>query len=124
MRDTDMRVGGHSPAFIEIYNNISLSLFTRVFVFIVQCNYTAESPGELCSKEGHHLSRVKAVKKAFVCSNCDQKTFEYDVRWPVHPCSKCGSSKYNPASLYYIKKGPTLPTEELLLRGVEEKFLS
>ena len=43
---------------------------------------------------------------------------------PVDCCKKCGGRNYEQASIYYERKGPTLPTEELLLRGIEETFLN
>lgn len=91
--------------------------------YILQCNYTAESPGKLCIRENHTLSRFKALKRGFVCKGCSEKRVTYDSRWPVDSCKKCGGTSYDQASIYRERKGPDLPTEQLLLRGIEEKFM-
>lgn len=83
----------------------------------------AESPGELCVKENHYLSRFKAMKRGFNCKKCHEKTFSYNCKWPIAACKKCGENIYEPASIYSERKGPSLPTEQLLVRGIEEKFL-
>ena len=69
------------------------------------------------------LSRFKALKRGFVCKKCSERTFTYDSRRPVDACKKCGGTSYDQASIYAEQKGPALPTEQLLLRGIEEKFL-
>lgn len=94
------------------------------FFLFIQCNYTAEFPGDLCKKENHVLSRFKATKKAFSCKKCHEKKFTYNSRQPIDPCTKCGETSYEEASIYHEQKGPLLPTEQLLVRGIEEKFLS
>lgn len=90
----------------------------------LQCNYIAEYPGELCKKERHHLHKFKAIKKCYQCKSCQQKCFLYNGRPPVDGCKKCGGTNYEQTSLYYERKGPKLPTEQLKLRGTEEKFLN
>ena len=84
----------------------------------------AEHPGELCRKEGHHLSKFKTVKRCFQCKSCRERQFVYSGRAPVDGCRRCGGTSHEQVSLYRERKGPTLPTEQLKLRGDEEKFLN
>ena len=90
----------------------------------MQCKYTAESQSELCKKEQHQICRFKATKKCFECKGCHERCFVYNERFPVLPCRRCGGSSFEATSFYRERKGPKLPTEQLLLRGEEEKYLN
>ncbi len=89
-----------------------------------QCNYTAEYPGEMCKRESHVLSKFKVMKRCYECKGCHQRQFVYTGRCPVEGCQKCGGTSHEQVSLYRERKGPTLPTEQLKLRGDEEKYLN
>ncbi|KAJ7351121.1 minichromosome maintenance- protein [Desmophyllum pertusum] len=94
-------------------------------VFCKQCNYVAESAGELCYKEKHSLKYSKALKKFFVCKNCKERTIAYGAPLPKHPCRKCGVSNYQKTSMYKEKEGPKIGGETLLVRGEEHaKFMN
>lgn len=90
----------------------------------LQCKYIAESQSELCKKEQHRICRFKAVKKCFQCRGCHERCFAYNAPFPTDPCRRCGGLSYEATSFYRERKGPKLPTEQLLLRGEEEKFLN
>ncbi|XP_057364805.1 protein MCM10 homolog [Daphnia carinata] len=88
-----------------------------------KCNYTALSASELCRREGHSVRTIKAVKRFFQCKDCKQRTISLD-RLPKRPCSHCGSSNWDRAAMAKERKGPTLPIEELLIRGEERKHVN
>ena len=95
-----------------------------LFYLQSQCKYIAESQSELCKKEQHRICRFKAVKKCFQCRGCRERRFAYNVPFPTDPCRRCGGMSYEVTSFYRERKGPKLPTEQLLLRGEAEKFLN
>lgn len=104
--------------------NICTCMPNSTFHVFVQCNYTAESQSELCRKEQHHICRFKATKRCFQCKGCHERCFTYNAPFPVESCRKCGARTFDSTSFYRERKGPKLPTEQLLLRGEEEKFLN
>lgn len=119
---------------LKIYNNvleIILCLFSTIypslpffFMSALQCQYTSEGRSELCRKENHSIRRYKATKRCFECRDCHQRCFTYNAPFPVEACAKCGGRSHEATSFYRERKGPKLPTEGLLLRGEEEKFLN
>ncbi|XP_064400268.1 protein MCM10 homolog [Halichondria panicea] len=114
---------------LEKKENVELKLqsIKELRVSVVQCkecNYTAEYPGEMCKRESHVLSKFKVMKRCYECKGCHQRQFVYTGRCPVEGCQKCGGTSHEQVSLYRERKGPTLPTEQLKLRGDEEKYLN
>jgi hypothetical protein len=97
-------------------------LNVRVFKCI-ECNYVDERVGDLCKRENHSLSRLRAIKRRFRCSSCNYCLYTYNSLYPVHNC-QCGENKFKQTSLYNVCNGPKLPGEELSLRGDEQKFLN
>ncbi|KAL3851925.1 hypothetical protein ACJMK2_015620 [Sinanodonta woodiana] len=88
----------------------------------VQCKYTAMSVGEKCKTENHSIKMSKGAKRFFKCKGCKKRTVTID-RYPTIACKHCGGLSFEKTSMLKEKLGPKLDSEELLLRGNEEKFL-
>ncbi|ODN02781.1 Protein MCM10 [Orchesella cincta] len=87
-----------------------------------QCKYVALSQSEFCKEQLHEVRLVKARKRFFKCKDCGNRTMSLD-RLPKRPCSNCNSSSWLVAPVGKERKGPTLPSEVLSIRGNEEKFV-
>ncbi len=87
-----------------------------------ECGYTSYAQSQPCRDRGHQVKRITATKKFFECVECKSRTVSLD-RYPKSACSKCGSSKWARAGMSRERKGPTLDSERLSIRGAEEKFL-
>ncbi|XP_052282669.1 protein MCM10 homolog isoform X2 [Dreissena polymorpha] len=87
-----------------------------------QCRYKNVSLHERCKKENHLFTRTKGKRRFFKCKNCKHRTTTYD-KLPTEACSNCGSSNFERVSMLQERKGPKLESEELCLRGNEQKFL-
>ncbi|XP_060557335.1 protein MCM10 homolog [Ruditapes philippinarum] len=88
----------------------------------LQCNYRYFSIHERCKKENHPTKQVKGVKRFFKCKHCKRRTVSID-RLPTKPCKDCGSSNWERVSMLKERNGPKLESEELCLRGNEQKFI-
>ncbi|KAK3612028.1 hypothetical protein CHS0354_021704 [Potamilus streckersoni] len=88
----------------------------------LQCKYTAMSVGEKCKTENHNIKTSKGVKRFFKCKGCKKRTVTID-RYPAIACKQCGGTNFEKTSMLKEKSGPNLDSEQLLLRGNEEKFL-
>ncbi|XP_078596477.1 protein MCM10 homolog isoform X2 [Branchiostoma floridae x Branchiostoma japonicum] len=87
-----------------------------------KCKYTTFSPSESCKKENHPLVWHDGVKRFFKCMNCSKRCVSLQ-RYPQVACS-CGSSKFERTTMLAEKKGPTLDSEILNVRGEDEMFLN
>ncbi len=87
------------------------------------CNYTAFTQSDLCKSAGHSARVIRVKKRFFECKKCKNRTISLD-RYPKSACSNCGeSNKWHRVGMARERKGPTLESERLSIRGVEEKFL-
>ena len=68
------------------------------------------------------LDQIKATKRFFECKKCKNRTTALD-RYPKATCSNCASSSWLRVGMARERKGPTLDSERLVIRGAEEKFL-
>ncbi|KAH8862012.1 Protein MCM10 like [Schistosoma japonicum] len=66
---------------------------------------------------------LKGFKHYFRCRQCSKRTVSLD-RYPLKPCQHCGESLFEKTGIMKERKGASLPHEQLLPRGIEEKFLS
>ncbi|XP_055327689.1 protein MCM10 homolog [Paramacrobiotus metropolitanus] len=92
-----------------------------------KCDYMAHSLAKRCQEERHPFTRQKVKKRFVKCRKCTRRkpTFKA-VSSAVSPCKSCGSQNYQWCGMLpFERKGPTLDTEKLLIRGEEEpKFLN
>uniref|UniRef100_A0A5K3FSN2 Protein MCM10 homolog n=1 Tax=Mesocestoides corti TaxID=53468 RepID=A0A5K3FSN2_MESCO len=91
-------------------------------VTCLTCNYRSLRAGRLCRKEGHRLEITTATRRFFACRNCKTRTSTLD-RYPQYACTSCGESLYEKTGAISERRGPKLPGEKLLIRGLEEKYL-
>ncbi|CAL8098696.1 unnamed protein product [Calicophoron daubneyi] len=92
------------------------------YVHCKTCNYRAWKAAPDCRNERHTLEYIKGVKRYFRCRNCMKRTITFD-RYPARSCKNCGESLFEKTGVIAERKGPDLPGEKLLPRGLEEKFL-
>ncbi|XP_067143547.1 protein MCM10 homolog [Centruroides vittatus] len=86
------------------------------------CMYTSYQPSERCKTENHPLKRHKAIKRFFRCMDCNHRTFAF-TKLPKKSCRKCGGSNFERTSMMKPKEGIKSSHKNLLIRGIEEKFL-
>ena len=86
------------------------------------CNYTSYKASELCREKGHKVKVINVKKRFFKCADCKNRTQSLD-RLPKESCSKCGGSRWEKAGMIGERKAPKLDTEQLSIRGNEEKFI-
>ncbi|XP_059085709.1 protein MCM10 homolog [Tigriopus californicus] len=87
------------------------------------CNYTAFSQSDLCKQSGHRIKVISCKKRFFECKQCKNRTISLD-KYPKGACSKCGESRWTRTGMMREKKGPLLDSEQLCIRGVEQKFIN
>ena len=86
------------------------------------CNYTSYKASDICREKGHRVKVINAKKRFFKCADCKNRTQSLD-RLPKESCSKCGGSRWEKAGMIGERKGPKLDSEQLSIRGNEEKYL-
>lgn len=86
----------------------------------VKCKYTAFSAAQICKDERHPLKVLDSVKRFFKCGDCNNRTVSLELI-PLHPCSKCHSSRWVKAPMMNEKK--VALSESLSIRGEEETFI-
>ncbi|KAF8568956.1 hypothetical protein P879_04552, partial [Paragonimus westermani] len=86
------------------------------------CKYRAWKAAEECRTDRHTLVYLKGVKRYFRCRNCLKRTVTFE-KYPTVACSNCSESLFEKTGIIRERKGPELPGEKLLPRGLEEKFL-
>ncbi|VDO48397.1 unnamed protein product [Schistosoma margrebowiei] len=87
------------------------------------CNYRALKTAPNCRTSNHQIKYLKGFKHYFRCRQCSKRTVSLD-RYPSKPCQHCGESLFEKTGIMKERKGVLLPHEQLLPRGIEEKFLS
>ncbi|CDS40853.1 protein mcm10 [Echinococcus multilocularis] len=92
-------------------------------VTCLRCRYRSLHASQTCRKEGHKLRFSIGVRRFFACRNCKTRMITLD-RYPNFACTKCGESLFEKAGAIAERKGPKLAGEKLLIRGIEEKYLS
>ena len=80
---------GDSPA-ARHTTIFSLSLSLSLPISSSQCGYVAEHASDMCQKEGHALSRFKAVKRCFECQECRERAHTYNAKYPPFSCRQAG----------------------------------
>ncbi|TNN06862.1 Protein MCM10 [Schistosoma japonicum] len=93
------------------------------YVICETCKYRAIKAAPNCRKNNHTLKYLKGFKHYFRCRQCSKRTVSLD-RYPLKPCQHCGESLFEKTGIMKERKGASLPHEQLLPRGIEEKFLS
>ncbi|XP_052779218.1 protein MCM10 homolog isoform X1 [Mya arenaria] len=88
----------------------------------LECKYRSKSLHDRCKKEHHNFVKSKGTQRFFKCKQCKTRTICFD-KMPTKACKDCGSFNFERVSMYQEKKGPTLESEELCLRGNEQKYL-
>ncbi|WAR25947.1 MCM10-like protein [Mya arenaria] len=88
----------------------------------MDCKYRSKSLHDRCKKEHHNFVKSKGTQRFFKCKQCKTRTICFD-KMPTKACKDCGSFNFERVSMYQEKKGPTLESEELCLRGNEQKYL-
>eukprot|EP00743_Colponemidia_sp_Colp-15_P008692 GILK01009462.1.p1 GENE.GILK01009462.1~~GILK01009462.1.p1 ORF type:complete len:681 (-),score=169.31 GILK01009462.1:61-2058(-) len=89
-----------------------------------ECGYTAESPAPHCKPSGHHVVEQRVKKRYYICIECKGQTHTYGMKFPQHPCGKCGSQNfkaYKLAEEEEMKKGPKI-RPDFMPRGEEHAF--
>jgi len=104
--------------FGSFFREIETSAFTCTI-----CNYTATSQSEYCRNSNHLVKKIKVKRKFFECTKCKNRTTSFD-RLPKTSCSKCGESSWTRTAMIRERKGPLLESEQLSIRGVEQKFIN
>jgi minichromosome maintenance protein 10 len=100
---------------------------TSITVDVVECKtcaYVEVSQSDHCKKLGHTVSKRKADKKFFKCNNCNNKIYIFDHILPVRPCRSCNAASWSKTSMANVSTGPKNPSERLVIRGDEIKFLN
>ncbi|KAM3179610.1 hypothetical protein ACTXT7_000197 [Hymenolepis weldensis] len=92
-------------------------------VTCLDCPYRSMRVGKNCRKEGHKLEFSTGIRRFFACRNCKARTVTLD-RYPNFECINCGESLFEKDCAIAKRKGPKLAGEKLVIRGIEEKFLS
>ncbi|CAH8497635.1 unnamed protein product [Heterobilharzia americana] len=92
------------------------------YVICETCNYRAFKAAPACRTSSHQLKYLKGFKRYFRCRQCSKRTVSLD-RYPTKSCHYCGESLFEKAGVMKERKGVPLPHEQLLPRGIEEKFL-
>ncbi|GIY08574.1 protein MCM10 homolog [Caerostris darwini] len=87
-----------------------------------KCKYTAHTASDNCKNEQHPLKCHKALKRFFACKDCKARTFAF-TKFPTHVCRLCKGSSFERTSMMKQRKGPKLDSENLNIRGDEDKFL-
>ncbi|CAH8512473.1 unnamed protein product [Schistosoma bovis] len=93
------------------------------YVICETCNYRALKTAPNCRTSNHQIKYLKGFKHYFRCRQCSKRTVSLD-RYPSKPCQHCGESLFEKTGIMKERKGVLLPHEQLLPRGIEEKFLS
>ncbi|CAI2727154.1 unnamed protein product [Schistosoma spindalis] len=93
------------------------------YVICETCNYRALKTAPNCRTSNHQIKYLKGFKHYFRCRQCSKRTVSLD-RYPSKPCEHCGESLFEKTGIMKERKGVLLPHEQLLPRGIEEKFLS
>ncbi|GIZ04852.1 protein MCM10 homolog [Caerostris extrusa] len=86
------------------------------------CKYTAHTASDNCKNEQHPLKCHKALKRFFACKDCKARTFAF-TKFPTNVCRLCKGSSFERTSMMKQRKGPKLDSENLNIRGDENKFL-
>nr|CDS28458.1 protein mcm10 [Hymenolepis microstoma] len=92
-------------------------------VSCLDCQCQSMRVGKNCRKEGHKLEFSTGIRRFFACRNCKTRTVTLN-RYPNFECKNCGGSLFEKAGAIAERKGPKLAGEKLVIRGIEEKFLS
>ncbi|VDN99289.1 unnamed protein product [Rodentolepis nana] len=92
-------------------------------VTCLDCQCQSMRVGKNCRKEGHKLEFSTGIRRFFACRNCKTRTVTLH-RYPNLECKNCGGSLFEKAGAIAERKGPKLAGEKLVIRGIEEKFLS
>ncbi|KAK4469892.1 hypothetical protein MN116_007397 [Schistosoma mekongi] len=93
------------------------------YVICETCKYRAFKATPNCRTNNHTLKYLKGFKHYFRCRQCSKRTVSLD-RYPSKSCQHCGESLFEKTGIMMERKGASLPYEQLLPRGIEEKFLS
>ncbi|CAH8476558.1 unnamed protein product [Schistosoma turkestanicum] len=93
------------------------------YVICETCKYRAFKTAPNCHANNHQLKYLKGFKYYFSCRQCSKRTVSLD-RYPTKPCNYCGESLFEKTGIMKERKGALLPHEQLLPRGIEEKFLN
>ena len=104
-----------------------ISSTTSLTVDVVECKkcaYIEVSQSDHCKKLGHLVLRRKGQKKFFKCNDCNKKIYIFDQILPVKPCHLCHGNSWSRASIGNVRSGPKNPSEQLMVRGEEVKFLN
>jgi minichromosome maintenance protein 10 len=86
------------------------------------CNYTDYKQSGLCRDKGHRIKLIKVKKRFFECKRCKNRTTALD-RYPKMSCANCGESAWARVGMMRERKGPTLDSEKLVIRGAEQNFI-
>ncbi|CAH8842057.1 unnamed protein product [Trichobilharzia szidati] len=92
------------------------------YVICETCKYRAFKAAPDCRTSNHQLKYLKGFKRYFSCRHCSKRTVSLD-RYPTNSCQYCGESLFEKTGVMKERKGAPLPHEQLLPRGIEEKFL-
>ncbi|KAF2360021.1 Zinc finger Mcm10/DnaG-type [Trinorchestia longiramus] len=84
------------------------------------CDYQAVIQSQFCKDQGHIVKTVKATKRFYECCKCKRRTVTLN-KMPVKPCGNCEQTSWRRVAMGKAKKGPTLDSEVLCLRGNEQK---
>lgn len=88
----------------------------------VQCKYSYYSVHDRCKKENHTIKKTKGVKRFFKCKQCKKRSESFD-KIHTQPCKDCGNTTFDRVSMLKERKGPQLESEQLSIRGNEQKYL-
>lgn len=87
------------------------------------CKYQSVIQSQYCKDQGHLVKCIQAVKRFFECSNCKRRTVCLE-KLPLKSCGNCESSSWKRVAMGKTRKGPTLDSEVLCLRGNEQAHYS
>ncbi|GAA57866.1 minichromosome maintenance protein 10, partial [Clonorchis sinensis] len=85
------------------------------------CNYRAWKLSDDCRKSNHSVVYLKSLKRYFKYKNGLKRTVTFE-RYQTVACKNCGQSLFEKTGIIRERKGPMLPGEKLLPRGIEQKF--
>ncbi|XP_060520030.1 protein MCM10 homolog [Cylas formicarius] len=87
----------------------------------LKCKYTSFSASDLCKAEKHPLKVFDALKRFYMCGQCQNRTVTLDIV-PTKQCANCGSSKWQKTGM--MKEKLAVTQHSLSIRGGEQKFVN
>uniref|UniRef100_A0A0N4ZY19 Mcm10 domain-containing protein n=1 Tax=Parastrongyloides trichosuri TaxID=131310 RepID=A0A0N4ZY19_PARTI len=108
----------------EIVEEYSTNLMeiknVRIFTCL-ECKITYHRKNPICVERGHTIREEKGTRRFFKCKDCSRRTISYYI-YPKVMCTGCKGRNFIRVAMK--DERIVKDKEELLLRGVEQKFVN